>query len=237
MKNLFEEVLKDDKINIATEDIFLNDEEKNKTIPQVPLKGMEDNVTVNPLVYLKINNDTKKHWCFLDDIISETEFFQELIILLNSMEADEELIIDINSFGGDISLMNMICSAIFRCKGKVITNILSFAYSAGSAIWSCGHELRISPHAHALYHMGITSTSGRIDDVAIQASVIYKFLIKLFNYFVNRGLLTSEEFDMITLKKIDVILSHSELSERIKIANKQKRSMTLDIIEEEPANE
>lgn len=225
-----------DNLNYSKEDIFLNDSDKQKEIqPPIPLRDNNNIVKINDLVYLRVDNKSKNHYCFLEDEIYSDMLFSNLIILLNSMQEDETLTIDIMSYGGDISLMNMICSAIFRCKGKVITNIISFAYSAGSAIWACGHELKVSPNAHALFHMGLSGGYGRIDELAIQNNITYKFLNKLFNYFVSRGILTKEELNDIYMKKIDVILSYTQLKERIEIAN--NKGFINSLIPKETQNE
>jgi len=220
LKDMFDDINITNDINVAEESIFLD---KSDEIIKSPLIKKDQNIIeINDTIYLRINNNTGNHYCLLDGEIYQIHDFENLIILINSMTAGESLLIDIVSHGGSVSIMNVICSAIFRCKGKVITNILSFAYSAASAIWACGHELRLSPNAHALFHMGITFGFGRIDEIIVQNNITYLFLNKLFRYFVNRGILTEEELEMILVKKIDVILPYSVLKERIEIANNKK---------------
>ena len=177
---------------------------------------------INKDMFLRINDRTGHHSCFLDDSISCTDTIRPLVLLLNGMTEEETIDIDINSYGGSIISMGLICSAIMRCQGTVNTNLLGFGYSAGSMIWACGHKLSVSPNTHGMFHMAIVGMIGRADEKSVELRHSADITTKMLKYCLNRKIITQDEFNNITVdKKEDIYIPYKELLARIEVINQE----------------
>ena len=174
---------------------------------------------INRDLFLRINFKNKNHKCLIDDSITSIENSICLINLLNNMKDDETIEIDINSVGGSIVVMGLICSAMLRCKGKVITKNIGYAYSAGSMIWACGKELKLAEFSHSMFHMAITEVEGRTDEKSRELGHSSDTTRDMLFFCKNRGILTEEECHAIMNKKEDVYISYEKMSSRLEKIN------------------
>lgn len=205
-----------EKIDIGMEDINRFSDDKQE-VDKDEKKQFID--FVNRDLFLRIDLKDHKHYCFMDDSINTLDNSMCLIVLLNKMKQEDTITIDINCVGGSIVVMGFICSAILRCKGRVITNNLGYAYSAGSMIWACGHEVRLSTGSHFMFHMAITKIEGRSDEKSGElgrAADVTKYMLA---FCKDRNVLTQTEYDLIVTQKEDVYITYEEMLSRVAAIN------------------
>lgn len=134
---------------------------------------------------------------FFCSITSSVSLIHEYIVLLNTLyEATSNDVIEINidSPGGYISTATQICTAIRQCKGAVLTHASGLCASAGSSIWSVGHEVSIGDTANFMWHMSSHYDSGNSIAIREEAEFQINYVRDaLLSISLQRGFITEEE--------------------------------------------
>lgn len=125
------------------------------------------------------------------------DLIHEYIGLLDTLyEATPNDIIEINisSPGGYIATATQICSAINACKGSVITHASGICASAGSLIWSVGHEVTVGDNALFMWHMSSHMDCGNSLSIKEEAEFQVNYVRNtLLSISLKRGFITEEE--------------------------------------------
>lgn len=157
---------------------------------------------------------------YLCSITNCVTYLHEYIKLLNCLDtatANDIIEININSPGGYISTATQICTAIRNCKAKVRTHASGICASAGSLIWSVGHEVSVGDLALFMWHMSSHSDSGNSiaihDEAGFQIEYVKNVLL---NISLESGFITSEEMNLICTNPDDAVwISAEEMRRRI----------------------
>lgn len=138
---------------------------------------------------------------YFASIVDHVELLHEYIVLLNTlyeMTPNDLIEINIDSPGGYISAATQICTAIRECKGKVLTHASGLCASAGSLIWSVGHEVSVGDTANFMWHMSSHSDWGNSlgirDEAQFQIDYVRDALLCIS---LQRGFITEEEIAKI----------------------------------------
>jgi len=170
-----------------------------------------------------------------DEVSSLTNYFH-MIDHIHRMKSGDIMYIDISSPGGYICTATQICSAISTTKGKVITKATGMCASAGSLIWSSGHECLIEDYAlfmwHMSSHMDFGCTISIRDEADYQATYVKSVLLKVA---FDKGFITEEEVDRIcTDPNYAKWISANEMRQRVA---DYKKKINEDKISEENDDE
>ena len=138
---------------------------------------------------------------YFASITSSINLIHEYVTLLNTLyEATDADIIELNidSPGGYISTATQICTAIRECKGRVLTHASGICASAGSLIWSVGHEVSIGDTANFMWHMSSHYDAGNSLAIRDEANFQVNYVRDaLLNISLTRGFITEEEIAKI----------------------------------------
>lgn len=85
---------------------------------------------------------------------------------------EEDIDVNVNSFGGEVDPAAQIYTMLRNTKNKVIVNIESSAYSAGTIIAMAGDVVRISPSAQMMIHKASSGAMGNSDDLQKGAQML-----------------------------------------------------------------
>ena len=85
---------------------------------------------------------------------------------------EEDIDVNVNSFGGEVDPAAQIYTMLRNTKNKVIVNIESSAYSAGTIIVMAGDVVRISPSAQMMIHKASSGAMGNSDDLQKGAQML-----------------------------------------------------------------
>ena len=131
------------------------------------------------------------------DIVELYEYMH-LIDHLYDMTPNDSLRMYISSPGGYIHTATQICSAMQSSRGKVITDATGICASAGSLLWSAGHECIVSDYALFMWHMSSHGDYGCTlsirDEADYQATYVKNVLLHVA---LSKGFVTEEEVDRI----------------------------------------
>lgn len=134
----------------------------------------------------------------INDEITELKEYIHLVDHIYQMEPNDVLHMQISSPGGYITTATQICSAMDCCRGKIITIATGICASAGSLIWSCGHECNVGPYAEFMWHMSSHGDWGCSlsirDEANNQVSYVRDVLLKIA---LEKGFITEEEVTRI----------------------------------------
>lgn len=147
----------------------------------------------------KVTKAGGKIFCaHINDEIVEFKEYIDLVNHIYVMEPNDVLYIQISSPGGYITTATQICSAMDHCRGKIITIATGICASAGSLIWSCGHECEVGPYANFMWHMSSHGDWGCSllirDEANYQVSYVRDVLLKIA---LSKGFITEEEVSRI----------------------------------------
>lgn len=181
-------------------------------IKQIPisfsdkLKNLDQSeMTFDPKVYEENNwcpvyeiGKTEKggrvYLCSVTDSIANIHEYILLLDVLYHAEANDIIELNIASPGGYIATATQICTAIRGCQGTVICHASGMCASAGSLIWSVGHECTVGDGALFMWHMSShfdwgCSLSIR-DEAQFQIDYVREVLLSIS---VKRGFITEQE--------------------------------------------
>lgn len=136
--------------------------------------------------------------CYINGTIEDTDKYINLLEVLANMNEQDSITMYIDSPGGYIHSAVTICTHMVLCPGKVVTVACGTCASAGSLIWSAGHECRVTPTAALMWHMSSHVDMG--DSIAIQDEAYLQIQFvrnALLQASVEKGHLTKEEAEEI----------------------------------------
>lgn len=157
------------------------------------------------------------YFCSIVDSIS---LLHEYVVLLNKLyEAGPNDVFELNidSPGGYIATATQICAAIRECKGTVMTHASGMCASAGSLLWSVGHEVSIGDTALFMWHMSSHYDYGNSlavrDEADFQVNYVRDVLLDIS---LKRGFITDDEIAKICTNPDEAIwISAAEMRNRI----------------------
>jgi len=189
--------------------------------PSGPEQGytyIKPNVPYCPVVLLGTTEDGGKVYsCLISSVITGLQEYFNLLEILYSLEEKDTIYIYINSPGGLVSTGSAIASLIEECKGKVITCATGVCASAGSLIWSAGHECHAAPFAVFMYHMSSHFAQGNSRMIEQEAAAMVEFVRTVFlRAALEKGHLTEEEVNTISSETDrDVWINAPDMLQRI----------------------
>jgi ATP-dependent protease ClpP protease subunit len=102
---------------------------------------------------------------YLDEGIREPSYYRNLLQYLKGMQEEDECHLYINTPGGRWDSTAAILSAMQSTQGLVVAHIEGSAYSAGSMIALCAHEIEVSPYADMMIHTASFGAYGKTSDI------------------------------------------------------------------------
>lgn len=183
-----------------------------KGLPKLPVSVSsklqhldQSEMTFDPKVYEENNwcpvyeiGKTEKggrvYLCSITDSISNIHEYILLLDVLYHADVNDIIELNIASPGGFIATATQICTAIRKCQGTVICHASGMCASAGSLIWSVGHECTVGDGALFMWHMSShfdwgCSLSIR-DEAQFQIDYVREVLLSIS---VKRGFITEQE--------------------------------------------
>lgn len=203
--------------------LTLNDSQAAITeMPSGDPNGLGHNCEVKHLPYCPIflirelENGGKERACTISGSIKDIPEYIELLDLLQAMTEKDILHLLIDSPGGYVTTGTAICSLIDICKGKVITHAISMCASAGSLIWSAGHECRAGNYALFMYHMSSHMDFGNSLAIKNNAAHCVDYVIRCLRMSaVKKGHITEEELNVLATTQRNVWIDAKTMQERL----------------------
>ena len=163
------------------------------------------------------------YYCAINKSIN---LIHDYVNLLNVLyEATDKDIIELNvdSPGGYIATATQICTAIRQCKARVWTHASGICASAGSLIWSVGHEVSVGDFALFMWHMSSHSDWGNSILIKNEAEFQIDYVREtLLSISVKRKFITMDEVsDICTNPDVTVWIHANQMRERIEQAAKE----------------
>jgi ATP-dependent protease ClpP protease subunit len=183
--------------------------------PQFDTKGKTEYCPVR--LKQSDENGNNHYECFITSTIIDIEEYFNLLEVLGLMRNGDTIEIFISSPGGLISTGSAISALIVECQGKVITTATGICASAGSLIWSAGHECKVKPTAVLMWHMSSHFGSGNSKAIQIEAARMVDHVRTVFlSASVEKGHITEEEMDTICKEpNREVFISAKQMQERL----------------------
>lgn len=187
-----------------------------------------ENIPYCPITILPNQDGSVVYTAYITGPIAEVTEYIELIDILQIATPKDIVYIYIDSPGGYVYTGTAICSSIRRCSAKVITIARGMCASAGSLIWSAGHECRVEPLALLMYHMSSHMDFGNSVQIMRNAEDTVKYIRKCLTLeAIRKGHITQEELDTLTDKQQDIYINAEEMQKRLN-ANKSGKPINLD---------
>ena len=147
-------------------------------------------------------------------IFAAGHYTQAINVLLNATENDTVRIL-LNTPGGSVVTCIAMINAMERCKAKLITEVLGYAYSSGAYIWAFGKELRMGNFSRVMFHSSSHCDGGRTRDIKERAEAYEAGVTHLLKRVVANGILTEDEMKECLDGKRDKYFTYNDLKERI----------------------
>ena len=196
----------------------LDSEEVESPDNPVPPKITQPNESYCP-VYMKSQSEAggRCFECFITSSIEGIPEYFGLLEVLGMMVEGDEIDIYIASPGGLICSGSAISSMITECKGVVNTIATGICASAGSLIWSAGHNPKVEPTAVLMWHMSAHFASGNSKTIQIEAQRMVDHVKNVFlTASVEKGHITAEEMEIICKEpNREIWISAEEMSKRL----------------------
>ena len=140
-----------------------------------------------------------EHEIFLDESISEPEYYRNAISLLRNEVGEKDTVhVYISNGGGMVHTASLITDAMDTCKGRIVGFLSGQCCSAATAIAMHCDEWVVGNNLHYMVH-GITyGVLGKATDIEAQQDFTKKWGEKLFRDTYT-GFLTEDEMEL-TLK-------------------------------------
>lgn len=177
-----------------------------------------------PVILKYVDEDGHKYYeSFLNSTIEGIHEYFNLLETLGLMEEGDQIEIYIASPGGLICSGSAISSMITECKGKVITIATGICASAGSLIWSAGHECLVFPTAVLMWHMSSHGAQGNSKLLELEARRMVDHVRDVFlAASARKGHITEEEVQIICSEpNREIWISAGEMQQRLDAANQQ----------------
>jgi ATP-dependent protease ClpP protease subunit len=165
------------------------------------------------------------YFAAINDSVDMIHEYVGLLDTLYEANANDIIEINISSPGGYIATATQICSAINSCKGSVITHASGICASAGSLIWSVGHEVTVGDNALFMWHMSSHFDCGNSlaikDEAEFQVNYVRDALLSIS---LKRGFITEEEIARICSNPDETVwIGADEMRERCSKARSDGR--------------
>lgn len=171
---------------------------------------------------------------YITGVIVNIEEYFNLLEVLATMKENDTLIIFISSPGGLVNSGAAISSLITECAGKVTTIATGICASAGSLIWSAGHECKVEPTAVLMWHMSSHYAYGNSLEIQTEAAQMVEHVKQIFlAVSVRKGHLTEEEMNTICSEPHrEIYISAKEMQSRIDTKTREALQPTKSTEEE-----
>ena len=170
---------------------------------------------MNEIKYLfSQSKEIHEHHYYLVGEIGPSDFYTDLLHVLNTAEENDLITIHINSVGGDAFTAIQIMSAISTCKGIVHTTIEGEASSAASIIFLTGHYMSVAPFSLMMCHNWAGLMCGKGHEMIAHLD-FNKRNFKALLYKVYSKFLTDEEIAKIE-DGADLYFDADEIMQRLK---------------------
>ena len=156
-------------------------------------------------------------FCSLNDSIDVIHEYIPLLDKLYNCTDKDAIELNISSPGGYISTATQICTAMHACRALVLTHASGLCASAGSLIWSCGHEVSIGDYANFMWHMSSHQDYGNSLQIYNEAEFQINYVRNtLLSIALKRGFITEDEVAKICTTPDEAIyISAEKMRERI----------------------
>lgn len=191
-----------------------------ETTPLLELTTVEiPEVTSSCFIQTLVGNDTRKSYrVYIYDEISEIYNYTPLLALLQAADESTDIEIMISSPGGCVSTGSSIVAAIHRSRATVTTVALDMVASMASSIWAAGDNLVVDTDASIMYHMASGAYFGNISKSQRSAAALTDYVVNcMLKEPRDKGLITDEEFALITEHGRDVFIPAKVMSTRGKV--------------------
>lgn len=206
-------------LSIGTENMMiLGNFTDEKISPDQPvINSNTDNIPYCPVQLMSVVDNKKYFVTHIKQTIIELPEYFVLLETLAAMTELDEIDIIIDSPGGLISTGSAIASMIEDCKGKVRTIAVGICASAGSLIWSAGHECYVTETAVLMYHMSAHGAGGNSKLIEIEAKAMIEYVKNAcLKVAVSKGHLLQEEADRIYEDpNYEIYLPYTTIIERL----------------------
>lgn len=208
-----------DKISdeVAVEDIIPPLKNSNEPILENDIINISQSVIVTKNII-----DNKYIVYLFGEITYNIKHYRILFDLLDSLTKIDEIEIFIDSYGGSVSSGLLICSAMRRCKAKIITHVLGMAFSMGSMIWTFGDELKLFPGAMTMFHNISSGYYGFIGNIQKEVAHTISIGTNLMELCVDKKVLTAEEVELILNDNRELFFTYDEMLNRISPKSKKE---------------
>ena len=180
-------------------------------IPQPPKSTRPIYVNITEL------EEGAKFYDVMFNIVFPTSVYQilPLLDLLDSINKHDTIRINLNTPGGSVPGLSMILNAIKRCRGKVITKPLGMAASCGSILAFAGDEVEINPYSVIMFHNISAMFFDNLAAIEEDLESLKQMYSDVISGFVEKGILTEDEYTAIAKNKRDIYISGREMIERL----------------------
>lgn len=162
----------------------------------------------------------------LGNTLGSADDIQPVITLLETVSSSDTIIFRIKGYGGDVDGLFALENAMKLSKAKIILSVEGNSSSAYAALATSGYELRMSPKAFLMFHMGSIHgldcqspeyTTRLFDGIPASEScqnMKDAYTYELEQAFIHNKYLTKREKDIL-LSGHEVYLTSKEVNKRI----------------------
>lgn len=171
----------------------------------------------------------------LDDEVTETSDYRELLYVLRVAQENDVVRININNYGGHLTTCVAIVNAIKNSAATTIGSLCSIAYSAAGAIWLACDVQEVGRHCGFMGHSAQGGDYGSLQQRKQSVEHTYAILESLY-MDVYSGFLSEEEIQSV-LKNDEVWLTEKEIIERLNKRNDSEELFDIEMMMEPPPKE
>ena len=185
---------------------------------QEPSNTITNKYPKHALIVTEKLSDTSTHYYIYitNEIVQDSVYLPIVDVLLSATEND---VIDIflQTVGGDVISSIAILSAIARSKAKITKIANGICASCGAILLfeSSDRPIVIRDWARVMVHAPSQILYGKTLQIRETAEIVIRWVANLYMRYVEKGLLTPEEYSQIMDKKLDVHLPVAVIRERI----------------------
>lgn len=181
-----------------------------------PVKA-DEQLPYCPVYFVKKLENGGEEWgCDITGSIVDIPEYINLLDKLQTMTEKDVMQIYIDSPGGCVTTGTAICSLIDVCRGKVITHATAMCASAGSLIWSAGHECKVGSYALFMYHMSSHMDFGNSLGIKNNAEHCVNYVIRCLRMSaVKKGHITEEELNVLATTQRNVWIDAATMRDRV----------------------
>ena len=163
-----------------------------------------------------VNVSTRSYNCYdiiLDEDIKQPYYYRNAFQALREAQEGDVVRIFICTSGGSLSSAIQFKNYIDECQGHVVAIVDGEAYSAGSLIALCAHEIHVKPFSTWMLHSASFGAIGNTENVKAQVDFTAKHA-DAFMEEVYRDFVTPEELSDIR-RGVEIWLDADQVNERL----------------------